>query len=135
MQLAIMRDTHPYHYWASTVRDSWLDVPWGIRHIFLSPNSHSPIGYMKHKPALIRPIILRQVLKFKQRRAKHHAKHNRWYRSDNMGRLITLFDFSPADFKRFLTVLADRCLIGNHCLFLARAAVISSCLKKNSDMK
>ena len=46
-----------------------------------------------------------------------------------MGRLITLFDFSPADFKWFLTVLADRCLIGDHCLFLARAAVISSCLK------
>jgi hypothetical protein len=26
-------------------------------------------------------------------------------------------DFSPVDFKRFLTVLADRPLFGNHCLF------------------
>ena len=34
-----------------------------------------------------------------------------------MGRLITLLDFSPADFKRFPTVLADRRLFGNHCLF------------------
>ena len=34
-----------------------------------------------------------------------------------MGRLITLLDFSSADFKQFLTVLADRRLFGNHCLF------------------
>ena len=44
--------------------------------------------------------ILRQVLKFKPCRAKHHAKRNRWCRSDNMERLITLLDFSPAEFKR-----------------------------------
>ena len=31
--------------------------------------------------------------------------------------IITLLDFSPVDFKRFLTVLADRPLFGNHCLF------------------
>jgi hypothetical protein len=60
--------------------------------------------------------IPRHVLKFKQRHAKHQAKRNRWRRSDNMGRLITLLDFSPADFKRFRTVLADRRLFGNHCL-------------------
>jgi hypothetical protein len=30
---------------------------------------------------------------------------------------MTLLDFSPADFKQFLTVLADRRLFGNHCLF------------------
>jgi hypothetical protein len=34
-----------------------------------------------------------------------------------MVRLITAFDFSPADFKRFLTALADRLLFGNHCHF------------------
>jgi len=61
--------------------------------------------------------MLRQVLKFKPRRAKHHAKRNHWCRSDKMGRLITLLDFSPADFKRFHTVLADRRLFGNHCLY------------------
>ena len=61
--------------------------------------------------------ILSQVLKFNPHCAKLHAKHNRWCRSDNMWRLSTLLDFSPADFKRFITVLADRCLLGNHCLF------------------
>ena len=61
--------------------------------------------------------ILRQVLKFKPRHAKHHAKHNRWYRYEIMWPLITLVDFSPADFKRFPTVLADRRLFGSHCLF------------------
>ena len=61
--------------------------------------------------------MLRQVVKFKSRRAKHHAKRNHWCRSDKMGRLITLLDFSPADFKRFHTVLADRRLFGNHCLY------------------
>ena len=30
---------------------------------------------------------------------------------------ITFLDFSPADFKRFLTDLADRPLFGNHCFF------------------
>ena len=45
-----------------------------------------------------------------------HAKYNRWYRSEIMWPLNTLLDFSPADFKLFPTVLADRCLFGNHCL-------------------
>jgi hypothetical protein len=34
-----------------------------------------------------------------------------------MGRLVTLLAFSPADFKQFLTVLADIRLCSNHCLF------------------
>jgi hypothetical protein len=42
----------PNHYWASTVRDSWLDVPWGIGCIFVSPNPHPAVGYMKQKLAL-----------------------------------------------------------------------------------
>ncbi len=71
--------------------------------------------------------ILRQVLKFK--RAKHHAKRNR-KRSDNMGPLISLLDFSPAYFKRFLTVLADRRLFGNHCIFRTGLVANGICLTK-----
>jgi hypothetical protein len=52
-----------------------------------------------------------------QSRAKHHAKRVRWCRSANSGRLMTLLDLSPADFRRFLTVLVDRRLLGSqHCL-------------------
>jgi hypothetical protein len=53
-----MRDTPPNHYWASTVRDSWLDVSWGIGCIFVSPNPHPAFGYMKQKPALVWPMDL-----------------------------------------------------------------------------
>jgi hypothetical protein len=34
-------------------------------------------------------------------------------RSANSGRLMTLLDLSPADFRRFLTVLVDRRLLGS----------------------
>jgi transposase len=44
------------HYWASTV--SWVDVPWGIGCIFVSPNPHPAVGYMKQKPALVWPMDL-----------------------------------------------------------------------------
>ena len=57
---------------------------------------------------------MRHVLKFQSRRAKHHAKRVRQCRSTNSGRLRTLIDFSPADFRRFLTVLVDRRLLGSH---------------------
>jgi hypothetical protein len=46
------------------------------------------------------------------RRAKHHAKRVRRCRSTNSGRLMTLLDLSLADFRRFLTVLVDRRLLG-----------------------
>jgi hypothetical protein len=46
------------HYWASTVRNSWLDVPWGIGCIFASPNPHPAVGYMKQKLALFWPMDL-----------------------------------------------------------------------------
>jgi hypothetical protein len=46
-------DTPPNHYRAFTVRDSWLDVHWGIGCILVSPNPHLAIGYMKKKPALV----------------------------------------------------------------------------------
>jgi hypothetical protein len=36
-------------------------------------------------------------------------------RSANSGRLMTLLDLSPADFRRFLTVLVDRRLLGSQC--------------------
>jgi hypothetical protein len=48
----------PNHYWASTVRDSWLNVPCGIGCIFVSPNPHPAVGYMKQKPALVWPMDL-----------------------------------------------------------------------------
>ena len=59
--------------------------------------------------------ILRHVLKFQPRRAKHHAKRDRRCRSANSGRLMTLLDLSPADFRQFLTVLVDRRLLGRQC--------------------
>jgi hypothetical protein len=55
---------------------------------------------------------LRHVLKFQPRRAKHHAKRDRRCRSANSGRLMTLLELSPADFRQFLTVLVDRRLLG-----------------------
>jgi hypothetical protein len=57
----------PNHYWASTVRDSWLDVPWGIGCMFVSLNPH---------PASVTWNRNRHVLKFQPRRAKHHAKYH-----------------------------------------------------------
>ena len=120
VQRAIMRsrDTPSNHYWDFNLRDSSLDAPWGISRLFLSPNSQSSIGYMKQKPVLVRQMDHTQGPQIeKKRRAKHHGKRYRWCRSANMVRLITAFDFSPADFKRFLTALADRRLFGNHCLF------------------
>jgi hypothetical protein len=47
--------------------------------------------------------------------AKHHAKHDRRCWSANSGRLMTLLDLSPADFRRFLTVFVDRRLLGSQC--------------------
>ena len=78
-----MRNTPPNHYWASTVRDSWLDVPWGIGCIFVSPNPHEAVGYMKQKPAIVWPMDLAPCS------AKHHAKRDRRCQSTNSGRLMT----------------------------------------------
>jgi hypothetical protein len=49
-----------------------------------------------------------------------------------MGRSIILL-FSPADFKRFLTVLADRRLFGNHCLF--RTGLVANARKMTIGVK
>jgi hypothetical protein len=59
--------------------------------------------------------ILRHVLKFQPRRAKHHGKRDRRCRSANSERLMILLDLSPADFRRFLTVLVDKRLLGSQC--------------------
>jgi hypothetical protein len=55
--------------------------------------------------------ILRHVLKYQPSPDKHYAKCDRRFRSTNSGRLMTLLDLSPADFRRFLTVLVDRRLL------------------------
>jgi hypothetical protein len=56
-----MRDTPPNHYWASTVRDSWLDVPWCTGRRLHEAETGSTDQW-----------ILRNVLIFQPRRAKHH---------------------------------------------------------------
>ena len=40
------------------VRDSWLDVPWRIGCIFVSPNPHPAVGYTTQEPALVWPMDL-----------------------------------------------------------------------------
>ena len=110
-----MWDTPPNHYWASTVRDSWLDVPWGIGCIFLSPNPHRPSVTWSRNRLSSDQWILRHVLKFQPCRAKHHTKRVRRCQSANSGRLMTLLDLSSTDFRWFLTVLVDRRLLGSHC--------------------
>jgi hypothetical protein len=55
--------------------------------------------------------ILRHVLKFQLRRAKHHAKRDRRYRFTNSERLLTL----PLISDGFLTVFVDRCLLSRQC--------------------
>jgi hypothetical protein len=59
--------------------------------------------------------ILRHILKFQPRLAKQHAKRVRRCRSANSGRLMTLLDLRPADFRRSLTVLVDRRILGSQC--------------------
>ena len=59
--------------------------------------------------------ILYHVLIFQPRRAKHHAKRVSQCQSAKSGRLMTLLDSSPADFRRFLSVFVDRRLLGNKC--------------------
>ena len=109
-----MRDTPPNHYWASTVRDSWLDVPWGIGCIFVQILIRPSVTWSRNRLSSDQ-WILRHVLKFQPCHAKHHAKRDRRCRSANSGRLMTLLDLSPADFRRFLTVLVDRRLLGSQC--------------------
>jgi hypothetical protein len=81
---------------------------------FVSPNPHPTIGYMKQKRLSSNQWILRHVLKFQPRRTKHRVRR---CRSANSGRLVTLLDLSPGDFRRFLTVLVVRRLLDKPLLF------------------
>jgi hypothetical protein len=81
----------------------------------MSPNPHPAVGYMNQNRLSSDQWMLRHVLKFQPRRAKHHAKRARRCRSTNSGRLMTLLDLSPGDFRRFLTVLFNRRLLGSQC--------------------
>ena len=88
-----MRDTPPNHYWASTVRDSWLDVR-GILAAFLCLQTliRPSVTWSRNRLSSDQ-WILRHVLKFQPRRAKHHAKRVRWCRSANSGHLMDLLDW------------------------------------------
>jgi hypothetical protein len=117
VQLAIMRDTphiitEPPPY--GTV--GWMHL--GVYAVFygLQTFIRPSVTWIRNRLSSDQWILC-QVLKFKPRRVKHHAKCNRWCRYDNFGRLITLLDLSLADFKRFLSVLTDRHIFGNHYLF------------------
>jgi hypothetical protein len=83
----------------------------------VSPNPPPTVGCMKRTPALVSPMDLAPCpyITFQPRRAKHHAKRDRRCRSANSGRLMTLLDLSLADFRRCLTVLVDRRLLGSQC--------------------
>ena len=81
----------------------------------MSRNPHSPSVTGSRNQLSSDQWILRHLLKFQPRRAKHHAKHDRRYQSTNSGRLMTLLDLSPAEFRRFLTVLVDKRLLENQC--------------------
>ena len=87
----------------------------GIGCIVASPNPHPTSVTRSSNQLSSDQWILRHVLNFQPRRAKHHAKRVRRYRSANSGCLMTLFDLSPADFRLFLTVLVDRRLLGSQC--------------------
>jgi hypothetical protein len=73
--------------------------------------------------------ILRHVFKFHPRCAKHHAKRVRRCRSANSGRLMTLLDLSPSDFRRFLTVLVDRRLLDSQ--FCLSAGLVANGIRLN----
>jgi hypothetical protein len=51
-------EIHPRPLLRLHVMDSWLDVPWGIGCIFVSPNPQPAVGYMKQQPALVWPMDL-----------------------------------------------------------------------------
>jgi hypothetical protein len=86
-----MKDTPANHYWASSLRDSWLDVPWGIGCILCFQTLIRPSVTWSRNRLSSDQWILRHVRKFQRRRAKHHAKRVRRCRSTNSGRLSPWF--------------------------------------------
>jgi hypothetical protein len=83
------------------------------RMYFCVSTPYPAVGYTKKIPS--DQWIFRHVFKFQPRRATYHAKRVRRCRSNNSGRLMTLLDLSPADFRLFLTVLVDIRLLGSQC--------------------
>jgi hypothetical protein len=77
--------------------------------------------------------ILRHVLKYQPSPDKHYAKCDRRFRSTNSGRLMTLLDLSPADFRRFLTVLVDIRLLGSQCCLSTGSVANGIRLTKRCD--
>jgi hypothetical protein len=82
-----------------------LDVPWSIGCIFcLQTLIRSSVTWGRNRLTSDQ-WILRHVLKFQPRRAKHHAKRVRRCRSANSGRLMTPWLKS----RRFQTVSSCSC--------------------------
>ena len=96
----------------------------------MSPNPHRAGGYMRQKRLSSAQWILRHVLKFQPCRVKHHAKRDHRCRSANSGRLMILLDLSPADFRRFVTVLVDGRLLGSQCCLSMGLIANGICLTK-----
>lgn len=86
--------------------DTWLDVPCvcAVPSCFHTRIRSSVVWSRKRLSS--DQWILWHVLKLQQHCAKDHAKRNRWYRCDNLGRLIILLDL--------IVLLISKC----HSLFL-----------------
>ena len=111
-----MTDTPPNHYWAFNRKGQLAGCSLGYRLYFCVSKSSS--GRRLHEAETDSRLTngsCAMFLKFQPRRPKHHTKRDRRCRSANIGRLIFLLDLSPADFRRFLTVLVDRRLLESQC--------------------
>lgn len=103
---SLTRDTPPYHYWASIWSYFSVSKLSFVHRLHLAETGSRPINGSYDMSSNANHVALNT-----------HAKRTPWCWTDNMRRLVTLLAFSPAHFKQFLTVLADRCLFGKHCLF------------------
>jgi hypothetical protein len=111
---------------------TWRKIHWSGESRFLLHVTDSRMRVWRHKhtaytPRNIQPIVpygggsvmvwwdISHHCKLDLITTKHHAKRDRRCRSANSGRLMTLLDVNPDDFRRFLTVLVDRRLLGSQC--------------------
>jgi hypothetical protein len=71
-----------------------------------------------------KPFMNSSIRKAIRKRNRIHYRA----KSTNSGRLVTLLDLSPADFRRFLTVLVDRRLLGSQCCtgLVAKSGVLTN---------
>jgi hypothetical protein len=83
--------------------------PLATRPVYMDDNTRP------HRSRAVTAYLQSEAVTCQPRRAKHHAKRDRRCRSANSGRLMTLLDIRPADFRRFLTVLVDKRLLGSQC--------------------